>query len=107
MVAMTLLLTLSQGALPDVKAAAESYPEASILFSQYCVSCHGEKGKGDGILASKLETIPADLSNLWRWKPKNFIARTIRNGRGEDMPAWGKVLNEDEIYSLVHFLKAL
>ena len=34
------------------------------LFGQYCVSCHGATGRGDGPLAADLKTTPADLTRI-------------------------------------------
>ena len=34
------------------------------LYSQHCVSCHGVDGKGDGPVAPRLSTPPADLTRI-------------------------------------------
>ena len=33
------------------------------IFAQYCVSCHGVKGRGDGFNATHLDPRPRDLSD--------------------------------------------
>ena len=34
------------------------------LYLQHCVSCHGVDGKGDGPVAARLSTPPADLTKI-------------------------------------------
>ncbi len=36
--------------------------EAKELYEKRCVSCHGASGKGDGPVAQKLKSPPADLA---------------------------------------------
>lgn len=36
------------------------------LYNQYCMSCHGDSGKGDGPLKEYLTLPPADLTQLAR-----------------------------------------
>mgnify|MGYP000452807019 CR=1 FL=1 len=43
--------------------------DAKVLYTSYCVPCHGEKGKGDGVAAAG-NIIPHTLSAL----PTNTIA---------------------------------
>lgn len=68
-------------------------------FRISCVSCHGEKGKGNGRMAYMLTVKPADLTTLARYNggvfPQARIYRMI-DGReafyahGEQlMPVWG------------------
>ncbi len=42
----------------DERAAGLTYAEAQgrLLFGQYCATCHGDGGKGDGQNASTLES---------------------------------------------------
>jgi mono/diheme cytochrome c family protein len=70
------------------------------FFDNNCATCHGVKGNGDG---------PRAFFNYP--KPRNFLTpeshalfnrptlfRSITNGKpGTVMPAWGKVLNDQEI----------
>ncbi len=69
------------------------------LYLQYCASCHGLAGEGDGPVARALMTPPANLRRLSERfggpLPDDQIARYI-DGRSEvkahgprDMPVWG------------------
>ena len=55
-------LTLAACMLP----LPEPVPTGAEDFATYCAVCHGEKGKGDGALASSLDRRPADLTRLAR-----------------------------------------
>jgi mono/diheme cytochrome c family protein len=81
-------------------AKADEVTLGKALFMQYCASCHGPKGAGDGPLASSLNTPPANLRLLslrfGNPLPQDVIARFI-DGRAEvkahgprDMPVWGE-----------------
>ncbi len=79
----------------DSKQAARG----RVLYLQYCVSCHGLSGEGDGPVARSLITPPANLRRLAERfgnpLPQDQVARYI-DGRAEvkahgprDMPVWG------------------
>ncbi len=68
-------------------------------FKQYCASCHGADGGGDGPVASTLKKPPADLTRIAERRggvfPDAEIARWI-DGRFDapahgtrEMPVWG------------------
>ncbi len=80
------------------------------LFSQRCVQCHGEQGKGDGPLA---EQIPGELPDFTAAdyavdKSPQEIFDTITNGRMDKMmPPWGDQLSEDERWDLASYVWSL
>jgi mono/diheme cytochrome c family protein len=70
------------------------------LYMNYCGSCHGLTGEGDGPVAPALTTPPANLRRLsdrfGNPLPEDQVARFI-DGRAEvkahgprEMPVWGK-----------------
>lgn len=70
------------------------------LFRQYCASCHGLDGKGNGPVAASLKSPPADLTALQKKGEKFPTDRvmTIIDGEQTDrieahgtnkMPVWG------------------
>jgi len=76
------------------------------LAQTNCVSCHGAKGKGDGVAAAALSPKPAD------WTSKRVQEETdgelfwkISNGRGA-MPPW-KHLPENDRWALIRFIRSL
>ncbi|MGO9058198.1 MAG: c-type cytochrome [Candidatus Binataceae bacterium] len=81
-------------------AGTDDVAQGHAIYEQYCASCHGLTGEGDGPLARSLTTPPANLRLLSdRYGsplPEDEVARFI-DGRAEvkahgprDMPVWGK-----------------
>ena len=71
-------------------------------YLNYCASCHGTSGKGDGRVAKVLTQKPADLTALAAASggtfPASRVIETI-DGRREvaahgprDMPVWGRAM---------------
>ncbi|MFY7818923.1 MAG: cbb3-type cytochrome c oxidase subunit II [Akkermansiaceae bacterium] len=66
-----------------------------MLYQEHCAGCHGMDGKGDGILAQRLNRPPANLAEgPWMWSAQRegesasiSIERLVRFGiPGTDMP---------------------
>jgi mono/diheme cytochrome c family protein len=91
-----------------VKADAVSIKAGKVLYEKHCQSCHGKTGKGDGTKAASLETEPGDFSS------KTFKAQTdgsmfykTQTGRDE-MPSFkNKIPDEEDIWSVVNYLRTL
>lgn len=77
-----------------------TYPSnAEAAYTQYCASCHGTTGRGDGPAAAALQPPPTDLtrSTLGVAELMQVIdgRRTVRaHGTGR-MPVWGSVFEEE------------
>lgn len=91
-----------------VKSDAEGIKDAKALWVKHCQSCHGKTGLGDGTKAAQLDTEVGDLSNVDSQKQSDgaLFYKTLE-GR-DDMPSFKKKLpDEDEIWSLVNFMRTL
>ncbi len=98
----------------DERVGGLSYGESQgkRLFAQYCATCHGDEGKGDGQNASNLNPAPPDLT-----LPKNAhdaaqLRRVITEGsaaigRSPLSPPWGRNLSAQQIDYLVAYCQAL
>jgi len=83
---------------PHTKASAGRGKE---LFSEYCASCHGVSGKGDGPAAMALKIPPANLTVLAKRNKGQFpslkVMQAIKAGPSvpahgsEIMPVWGPI----------------
>jgi mono/diheme cytochrome c family protein len=72
------------------------------MYVNYCASCHGVDGKGDGPAAPAFKTPPSDLTTLAKRNGGKFPilrVRSILDGQrtvvahgNQEMPVWGPVL---------------
>jgi mono/diheme cytochrome c family protein len=85
------------------KAAPQTaaVPSGKQMYNQYCASCHGATGVGDGPVAPVLKMRPADLTTLAkrhdRVFPIQYVEDVLRFGKAptahgtSDMPTWGPI----------------
>lgn len=80
----------------------------------YCVSCHGWTGKGDGPNAIMLDPRPRFITKgEYLNKRTNLQLFSIIKGGGSAvelsdlMPNWGNVLQDQDIWNVVAFLRAI
>ena len=85
----------------------ESLEAGAALYAANCAVCHGETGEGDGPGAEGLEPKPADLHEAHvQENSDGALFYIVSHGRPDTpMPAWNNVLNEDERWHLVNFLR--
>ncbi len=103
-------------ALPpvDIAKAVAGTPAqvkaGAALFAAHCVSCHGEKGHGDGPVGVTLQPRPRNLTDLPTWKNGTRLSdifRTVTNGLpGTRMAAFDYLSPEDR-FALAHYVKSL
>jgi|ERR1035437_917928 high-affinity iron transporter len=82
-------------------------PNGQKLFSENCVTCHGERGKGDGLVGQYLTPKPR---NLVKDKFKNGdsveqIAQTLKTGL-DQMPSFPYLSDADRT-ALATYVKSL
>lgn len=78
------------------------------LFREHCVACHGDRGRGNGPLASTLDPKPADLVlHVPQHTAGELFFMITRGMPNSAMPAWGSVLTDRQRWQLVHYLAAL
>jgi mono/diheme cytochrome c family protein len=97
------------------------------MYAQYCASCHGTDGKGNGPAAPALKDKPVDLTMLSQNNkgkfPEDHVVSVLRFGSempahgSKDMPIWGPVLRslnhgnqaeeQQRISNITHYLKTM
>src|SRR5215831_604440 len=85
-----------------------------VLFQQYCVTCHGAQGKGDGISATNLPIKPQNLTEgaMMNPLPDHFLHRVISQGAESVglsplMPAFTPFLSEVQIEEVIAYVRTL
>jgi ubiquinol-cytochrome c reductase cytochrome b subunit len=76
---------------------------AAQVFAAECRDCHGPAGHGDGEEARKSALKVPDFHSpdFWKDATPERMAESIREGRGEDMPSFRRLLRDDEIEAMV------
>jgi mono/diheme cytochrome c family protein len=96
------------------------------MFTEYCASCHGESGTGNGPAASALKKVPTDLTQLSVHNggkfPEAKVSRFIKGDDvvaahgSRDMPVWGDVFRSmssdnsvyvQRVYNLTNYVKSI
>jgi mono/diheme cytochrome c family protein len=82
------------------------------LFDQYCATCHGDEGKGDGQNASNLNPQVPDLTASKSVADPAYDRRVIAEGsaavgRSPLSPPWGRNLSPQEVEYLVLYCQRL
>ncbi|MBI1752919.1 MAG: c-type cytochrome [Acidobacteria bacterium] len=98
--AMTAYLVTLKGA--PVTASGEG------IYKALCLRCHGEKGDGHGPIAEHLDPYPRDLTKdgFMNSKPEARLVSSVRNGvAGTSMPAWGKLLSEEQAKAVLGYIQ--
>jgi mono/diheme cytochrome c family protein len=98
----------------DERAGGLSYGEGQgkRLFAQYCATCHGDEGKGDGQNASNLNPPPPDLTTSKNARDVAYLRKVITQGsvavgRSPLSPPWGRSLTAQQVDYLVAYCRAL
>jgi mono/diheme cytochrome c family protein len=82
------------------------------LFAQYCVTCHGDNGAGNGQNASTLDPRPPDFRTSLSAHPPAYWKQIIEGGsiavgRSPLCPPRGRTLTSDDVAALVAYLGIL
>ena len=95
----------AQKLVNPVAADANSVALGGKLFKIYCTPCHGESGKGDGLVGAKLLLKPYDLTaDQTKSSSDGFIWGYITFG-GAIMPSYANDLSPDERWHVVNYIR--
>lgn len=90
-----------------ISASDESVATGGELFATHCALCHGDTGEGDGPAASDLAEPPANLhEDHVQGLTDGALFYIISNGIADSpMPPWEALLDEDQRWHVVNFLR--
>lgn len=101
---------------PHPQSTAATVARGKQLYDANCVQCHGVEGKGDGYGAPFLVPSPRDFtSGQFKFRTTSSgllptdedLFRTISRGaNGTGMPPWQYLLNDDDRWALVDYVKS-
>jgi mono/diheme cytochrome c family protein len=75
--------------------------EGQALYTENCVTCHGQAGDGSGLAGAASF---ADQEFMSREKPEEFFEAITEGVDDSAMPAWGDQFSPDQIWALVNFV---
>ncbi len=100
--------------LAALLSAPPAQADGATTYKTYCVTCHGDSGKGDGAAAAALDPKPADFSTAEFWTSRNDtdLKKVIKEGgaaagKSPLMPPWGASLSDAQIDEVLAYIKSL
>ncbi len=105
-------LAMVIGPCASVTALADEAITTEQMFQDTCARCHGAQGLGDGADGTTLATHPRNFHDcgLMAKDLDDKVFQEIKGGsasigRSNDMPSWGEALSDDEIRSLLAYVR--
>jgi|SRR5580765_87459 len=90
-----------------LKGNAESIVAGKEIYIKYCVTCHGNKGKGDGIAAPGLSKTPADHTSDFVQKQTDGALFWIITQGNTPMPTYKSTLTETQRWQVINYIRTL
>ena len=80
-------------------------------YNTHCLSCHGEKARGDGLLAQSLPNKPSDLQrelSIFYNYDSVLINTIVMNGKiDQGMPAFKNVFNKQDAKDIFAYIRTI
>jgi mono/diheme cytochrome c family protein len=97
-----------------IVAYAADAEEGKKLYGQFCASCHGQSGKGDGPAAAALNPKPRNHTDkeYMSQMSDDEMLKVIKNGgasvgKSPLMPPWGASLKDEQIQDVIAYIRSL
>lgn len=84
-----------------------NFDQGRVYYMENCVACHGATGDGDGPRAYFIFPKPRNFRDpaTRKYLNRSALYDGIRNGViGKEMPAWGKVMTDQQITDIAEFV---
>jgi mono/diheme cytochrome c family protein len=76
-------------------------------YERRCLSCHGEKGKGDGKAAKKLSKHPGNLSDPKMWEQSDGALLWKLTEGHRPMPTFKDLMSDEERWPVINYVRTL
>ncbi len=90
---------------------ATSLREGGAVFGKNCNVCHGNRGDGNGFLATTMQPLPRKLTDYEHWgtirTDQEIFDNIVYGVHWSAMPPWRGVLTPAETWQIVDFIRAL
>ena len=80
--------------------------EGKIMYERYCIHCHGEGGKGNGLVAEQYKGVPNYSSDALKTMNDGHIFHVITHGKGRMWPH-GSQMTPEERWKIVQYVHKL
>jgi len=81
--------------------AGDTETHPSELYKKNCAKCHGDDGKADTARGKNLKARNFTDAEWQADVTDAQLIKAVTDGKGDDMPPWGKKLTPEQIASLV------
>ncbi len=83
--------------------------EAAPVYNTMCITCHGKDGKGNTDAAAGFVVKPTDFSTgeFRHGETDKALFNTIKNGTENGMMAFDGILEDDQIWQLIVYIRGL
>ncbi|AQG82079.1 c-type cytochrome [Spirosoma montaniterrae] len=89
--------------IPETEKSLE---EGKVLYGRYCVHCHGEGGKGDGLVGKEYKGVPSYSADAYKTMNDGHIYHVITHGKGRMWPH-GSQMTPEERWKIVQYVHKL
>ena len=89
--------------IPNTEA---SLKEGEVLYTRYCTHCHGEGGKGNGLVGVEYKGVPSYSAGAYKTMNSGHIFHVITHGKGRMWPH-GSQMTPEERWKIVMFVHKL
>ncbi len=101
-------ISYSEALLTNPLAATpENIEEGKLQYERFCQHCHGETGKGDGLVAKAYKGVPVYSSDALKAVNDGHIYHVITHGKGRMWPPGSQISSQNrwKVVLYVHELQ--
>ncbi|MBO0930763.1 c-type cytochrome [Fibrella aquatilis] len=89
-----------------IASNAANLDEGKILYGRFCIHCHGENGKGDGLVGKEYAGVPNYSVGDYKTMNDGHIFHVITHGKGRMWPH-GSQMTPEERWKIVLYVHKL